>query len=154
MIKKLMRSIREYKKASLLTPLFVVIEVILEILIPLIMAQMIDIGITGKNITVLKQLGIVLIVCVALGLLFGILSGSYCAVASAGFAQNLRQDLYYKIQGYSFANIDKFSTSSIVTRLTTDVTNVQNAYMMIIRVAVRAPLMLIFSLITSFIINA
>ena len=84
MIKKLMRSIREYKKASLLTPLFVVIEVILEILIPLIMAQMIDIGITGKNITVLKQLGIVLIVCVALGLLFGILSGSYCAVAKSG----------------------------------------------------------------------
>lgn len=154
MIKKLMRSIREYKKASLLTPFFVVIEVILEILIPLIMAQMIDVGITGNNITVLKQLVIILVVCVAFGLLFGILSGGYCAVASAGFAQNLRQDLYYKIQGYSFANIDKFSTSSIVTRLTTDVTNVQNAYMMIIRVAVRAPLMLIFSLIASFMINA
>lgn len=153
MIKKLMRSIREYKKASLLTSFFVIIEVILEILIPLIMAQMIDTGITEKNVSVLKSMGVILIVCVVLGLLFGILSGGYCAVASAGFAQNLRQDLYYKIQGYSFANIDKFSTSSIVTRLTTDVTNVQNAYMMIIRVAVRAPLMLIFSLIASFMIN-
>ena len=146
-----MRSIREYKFASILTPILVIIEVVLEILIPLIMAKMIDMGISGK--ATLIKLGTILIISVFLGLFFGILSGSCCAVASAGFAQNLRKDLYYKIQQYSFANIDKFSTSSIVTRLTTDVTNVQNAYMMIIRVAVRAPLMLIFSLIACFMIN-
>lgn len=154
MIRKLARSIREYKKPSILTPVFVVFEVLLEILIPMIMAVMIDNGISGKNPDVLRRWGIVLIICVLLGMICGILSGSFCATASAGFAQNLRQDMYYKIQGYSFANIDKFSTSSIVTRLTTDVTNVQNAYMMIIRVAVRAPIMLVFSLIASCMINA
>lgn len=153
MLKKLMCSIREYKYASILTPILVIIEVILEILIPLIMAKMIDVGISGNDEFTLLKLGIILIISVFLGLFFGVLSGSYCAVASAGFAQNLRKDLYYKIQQYSFANIDKFSTSSIVTRLTTDVTNVQNAYMMIIRVAVRAPLMLIFSLIACFMIS-
>ncbi len=154
MIKKLVRSIREYKKPSILTPVFVVFEVLLEILIPIIMAVMIDQGIAQKNMDVLTKGGIFLILCVCLGILCGMLSGSFCATASAGFAQNLRQDMYYKIQEYSFANIDKFSTSSLVTRLTTDVTNVQNAYMMIIRVAVRAPIMLIFSLIASFMINA
>lgn len=153
MLKKLMRSIREYKFASILTPILVIIEVVLEILIPLIMAKMIDMGISGNDEATLIKLGTILIISVFLGLFFGILSGSCCAVASAGFVQNLRKDLYYKIQQYSFANIDKFSTSSIVTRLTTDVTNVQNAYMMIIRVAVRAPLMLIFSLIACFMIN-
>lgn len=153
MIKKLMRSIREYKKTSILTPIFVILEVLVEILIPLIMAQIIDVGISEHDSQTLISLGIILIICVALGMLFGMLSGSYSAIASAGFAQNLRQDMYYKIQEYSFANIDKFSTSSIVTRLTTDVTNVQNAYMMIIRVAVRAPFMLAFSLIAAFMVN-
>lgn len=153
MIKKLMLSIREYKRASILTPVFVILEVLVEILIPLIMAKMIDVGIGERDTNTLIFLGIVLIICVILGVCFGVLSGSYSATASAGFAQNLRQDMYYKIQDYSFANIDKFSTSSIVTRLTTDVTNVQNAYMMIIRVAVRAPFMLVFSLIASFMVN-
>lgn len=153
MIKKLMRSIRDYKRASVLTPVFVILEVLVEILIPLIMARMIDIGIGEQETDTLLFLGIVLIICVILGVCFGVLSGSFSATASAGFAQNLRQDMYYKIQDYSFANIDKFSTSSIVTRLTTDVTNVQNAYMMIIRVAVRAPFMLVFSLIASFMVN-
>lgn len=153
MVKKLAHSIREYKKASILTPVFVVFEVLLEIIIPMIMAVMIDEGITQHNSNLLTKLGITLIICVFLAMLCGILSGSFCAKASAGFAQNLRQDMYYKIQGYSFANIDKFSTSSIVTRLTTDVTNIQNAYMMIIRVAVRAPIMLIFSLIASCMIS-
>lgn len=153
MIKKLMLSIREYKRASILTPIFVILEVLVEILIPLIMARMIDVGIGERDTNTLIFLGIVLIICVILGVCFGVLSGSYSATASAGFAQNLRQDMYYKIQDYSFANIDKFSTSSIVTRLTTDVTNVQNAYMMIIRVAVRAPFMLVFSLIASFMVN-
>lgn len=153
MIKKLLRSVREYKKPSILTPVFVVLEVLVEILIPLIMARMIDVGISKHDSDTLVSLGIVLIVCVMLGMVFGMLSGSCSATASAGFAQNLRQDMYFKIQDYSFANIDKFSTSSIVTRLTTDVTNVQNAYMMIIRVAVRAPIMLIFSLAASFMVN-
>lgn len=154
MIKKLVRSIREYKKSSILTPIFVTVEVIMDILIPLIMAELIDSGISAGNQSVLMKLGMALVVCVVIALVFGILSGGYCAIASAGFAQNLRKDMYDKIQEYSFANIDKFSTSSIVTRLTTDVTNVQNAYMMIIRVAVRAPLMLVFSLIAAFSINA
>lgn len=153
MLKKLLRSVKEYKLASILTPVFVILEVILEIFIPFLMAELIDQGISGGQ-AVFTRLGGLLLLCVALGLVFGVLSGSFAAVASAGFAQNLRQDLYYKIQDYSFANIDKFQTSSIVTRLTTDVTNVQNAYMMIIRVAVRAPLMLLFSLLAAFTINA
>lgn len=154
MIRKLVRSIREYKKTSILTPIFVILEVLVEILIPLVMARMIDDGISGGDSHTLLSLGIALIICAVLGMFFGMLSGSYGAKASAGFAQNLRKDMYYKIQDFSFANIDKFSTSSIVTRLTTDVTNVQNAYMMIIRVAVRAPIMLIFSLIASFSVNS
>lgn len=153
MVKKLARSIREYKKASILTPVFVIFEVLLEIVIPMIMAVMIDNGISRHNPDLLAKWGSILIVCVLLGIVCGMLSGSFCAKASAGFAQNLRQDMYYKIQEYSFANIDKFSTSSIVTRLTTDVTNVQNAYMMMIRVAVRAPIMLVFSLIASCMIS-
>lgn len=153
MIQKLARSIREYKKASILTPVCVVIEVLMEILIPMVMAVMIDQGITGQDPDTLLRLGGILIVCVAVGMVFGVLSGGFCAEASAGFAKNLRKDMYYKIQEYSFANIDKFSTSSIVTRLTTDVTNVQMAYMMIIRVAVRAPIMMAFSIAASIMIN-
>lgn len=154
MINKLLKSIRDYKRDSLLTPLFAILEVAFEIVIPMLMAKMIDDGITGGNTHTLTSLGIILIICVIAGLVFGILSGGFAAKAASGFAHNLRQDMYSKIQEYSFANIDKFSTSSIVTRLTTDVTNVQNAYMMIIRVAVRAPIMLIFSLIAAFFVNA
>lgn len=153
MIKKLAKSIREYKTTSILTSVFVTLEVVLEIIIPFIMAELIDKGISQGNQSYLIKVGSMMIVCVLLSLLFGILSGAYCATASAGFAKNLRKDIYYKIQDFSFANIDKFSTSSLITRLTTDITNVQNAYMMIIRVAVRAPLMLIFSLIAAFLIN-
>lgn len=153
MIKKLAKSIREYKTTSILTSVFVTLEVVLEIIIPFIMAALIDKGISQGNQSYLIKVGSMMIVCVLLSLLFGILSGAYCATASAGFAKNLRKDIYYKIQDFSFANIDKFSTYSLITRLTTDITNVQNAYMMIIRVAVRAPLMLIFSLIAAFLIN-
>ena len=135
-IKKLSRSIREYKMVSIMTPVCIVFEVIFEILIPFMMAKMIDSGISSGNESALVKYGTLLILCVMAGLVFGILSGGLCATASAGFAKNLRKDMYYKIQEYSFANIDKFSSSSIVTRLTTDVTNVQNAYMMIIRIAV------------------
>lgn len=154
MIRKLIRSVREYKRDTFLTPVFVILEVIMEIIIPLLMARMIDEGITGQDSQVLTSLGTILIICVLVGLAAGVLSGAFCAKASGGFAQNLRQDMYDKIQEYSFANIDKFSTSSIVTRLTTDVMNVQNAFMMIIRVAVRAPFMLVFSLIAAFSVNA
>lgn len=129
MIKKLARSIREYKRDCILTPVFVVVEVIMEVLIPFLMAKLIDEGISGGDMTVMRSTGTALIVCVLIGLLSGVLAGAFCATASAGFAKNLRQDLFDKIQTYSFANIDKFSTSSIVTRLTTDVTNVQNAFM-------------------------
>lgn len=153
MIRKLAKSIRQYRKASILTPVFVILEVLMEIVIPILMAVMIDVGIGKQDEKTLTYLGGFLIVCVILGLFFGVLSGGYCADASAGFAQNLRKDMYHKIQGYAFANIDKFSTSSIVTRLTSDVTNVQNAYMMIIRVAVRAPIMLVFSLLASSMVN-
>lgn len=154
MVKKLMCSIREYRKSSILTSVFVTLEVIVEILIPFIMAFMIDEGIEGNDSRLLVKLGVILLICVVLGMFFGIMSGGFCADASTGFAKNLRKDMYHRIQDYSFANIDKFSVSSIVTRLTTDVTNVQLAYMMIIRVAVRAPLMLIFSIVASCLINA
>lgn len=154
MIQKLTRSIREYKKDCILTPVFVVMEVVIEIFIPLLIARMIDNGIAGGSEEILRRLGTLLIVCVLLGIITGILAGAFCANASAGFARNLRQDMYDTIQGYSFANIDRFSSSSIVTRLTTDVTNVQNAFMMIIRVAVRAPFMLLFSLAAAFTVSA
>lgn len=153
MIRRLARSIREYKKASILTPIFVSMEVVMEVLIPLLMASLIDDGINAGNMNVILKIGAVLVVSTIVSLLFGALSGRYAAVASAGYARNLRHDMFYAVQGYSFSNIDKFSSASIVTRLTTDVTNVQNAYQMIIRIAVRCPVMLIFSLFMAFSIN-
>ena len=153
MIKKLLKSVREYKTSSILTPIFVALEVILEVVIPLLMAQLIDDGIYQGEMNLVYKIGIELIICAILSLIFGMLSGMFAAKASSGFAKNLRKDLYYKVQTFSFANIDKFSTSSLVTRLTTDITNVQMAYQMIIRVAVRAPLMLIISLAFAFSIN-
>lgn len=153
MIKKLMNSIREYKKASVLSPLYVTLEVIMEVIIPLLMANLIDFGIDNGDINYILKVGIALIISCGISLLFGALSGKYAAIASAGYAKNLRKDMYYNVQNFSFSNIDKFSTSSIVTRLTTDVTNVQNAYQMIIRIAVRGPIMLVFSLIMAFRVN-
>ncbi len=153
MVKKLLKSVREYKTSSILTPIFVILEVILEIAIPLLMAQLIDDGIYKGEMNVVYKIGIELILCALLSLVFGALSGIFAAKASAGFAKNLREDLYFKVQDFSFSNIDKFSTSSLITRLTTDVTNIQMAYQMIIRIAVRAPLMLIIALCFSFSIN-
>ena len=153
MIKRLMKSIREYKTPSLLAPFFVALEVVLEVIIPLLMANLIDDGIYQGEMNLVYKIGIELIICAILSLIFGMLSGMFAAKASSGFAKNLRQDLYYKVQTFSFSNIDKFSTSSLVTRLTTDITNVQMAYQMIIRIAVRAPLMLIISLFFAFSIN-
>ncbi len=145
MIKTLAKSIREYKKPSLLTPVLVTGEVIMECIIPFLIANLVNEIKDGCSMQVLLGYGAVLIVMAALSLTFGALAGSACATASCGFARNLRKDMFYKIQGYSFENIDRFSVSSLVTRLTTDITNVQIAYMMIIRTAIRCPLMLIFS---------
>lgn len=153
MIKKLMKSIREYKRDSILTPFFVSLEVVMEVIIPLLMAMLIDYGIDGKDLGYIWRMGIFLVVSAMISLIFGALSGKYAASASAGFAKNLRKDMYYNVQNFSFSNIDKFSTASIVTRLTTDITNVQNAYQMIIRMAVRSPIMLVFSMIMAFGIN-
>ena len=154
MIKKLMESIRQYKKASILAPVLVLVEVAMEIIIPLVMAELIDKGIDQGHMPSVIKFGIILLIAAMISLLFGALAGKYAAIASSGFARNLRHDMYYKIQEYSFANIDKFSTASIVTRLTTDVTNLQMAYQMIIRMAVRCPFTLVFALITSFGIDA
>lgn len=150
MIKTLMGCVREYKKASVLTPIFVSVEVIMECIIPFFIAKLIDRIENGTDMKMIFAYGGVLVLLAFVSLFFGALAGSTCATASAGFAKNLRHDLYYKVQNFSFSNIDKFSTSSLVTRLTTDVTNVQNAYMMIIRTAIRAPFMLIFAIIMAF----
>ena len=154
MLKTLGKSVREYKKPALLTPLLVTLEVVMEVIIPLLMADLIDKGIYAGQMNEILKIGIMLVISSLLSLAFGILSGITASKASAGFAKNLRKDLYYKIQDFSFNNIDKFSTSSIVTRLTTDVSNVQMAFQMLTRIVVRTPLMLIFSLIMSFSINA
>ena len=154
MLKILGKSVREYKKPALLTPLLVTLEVVMEVVIPLLMANLIDKGIYAGQMNEILKIGVMLVVSSLLSLTFGILSGITASKASAGFAKNLRKDLYYKIQDFSFTNIDKFSTSSIVTRLTTDVSYVQMAFQMLTRIVVRTPLMLIFSLIMSFTINA
>ena len=153
MIKKLASYIKEYKKASILTPIFVVLEVVMEVIIPLLMSKIIDVGIPNNDIKYILEIGILLTVSAIMSLLFGMLSGRFAAKASSGFAKNLRQGMFYKIQEYSFENIDKFSTSSLITRLTTDVTNVQMAFMMIIRILVRGPVMLIASLFMAFSID-
>ncbi len=153
MYKELMKSIREYKRDSILSPIFVSLEVLMECIIPFITANLVNQIKVGCEFKVIAIYGVVLIVMAGLSLLFGALAGSAAATASTGFARNLRKDLFYKIQTYSFENIDKFSTPSLVTRMTTDITNVQNAYMMIIRVAVRCPLMLVFSFAMAFIMG-
>ena len=157
MIKKLVSRVREYRKQAIATPLFMVGEVAMEALIPMIMALLIDRGIgTDEQPGSVGQIliyGGLLLLTALISLISGVMSGRMAAVASAGFARNLRHDMYYRIQDYSFSNIDKFSTSSIITRLTTDVTNVQNSFQMILRMAVRAPLTLIFSMIMALTIN-
>ena len=154
MIKKLASRVRQYKRQAIATPLFMVGEVAMEALIPMIMSRLIDLGIEDGSMEQILLYGGILLVTAAISLLSGVMSGRMAAISSAGFARNLRHDMYYKIQDYSFSNIDKFSTSSIITRLTTDVTNVQNSFQMILRMAVRAPLMIIFSLVSAMMINA
>ena len=153
MIKKLSKYVGEYKKYAIITPVLVTLEALMEIVIPLLMAQLIDKGIDAGNMSEITKYGVILLAAALLTMTFGVLAGKTAPMASAGFAKNLRQAMYYKVQEFSFANIDKFSTGSIVTRLTTDVTNVQQAFQMIIRITVRAPGMLIFALIAAFSVN-
>ena len=153
-VKTLSKCIREYKKESILTPVYMSGEVFMEVAITYVLSLLIDRGITPGNMGEILRIGGLLILCALVSLAFGVMSGRSAAVASTGFAKNVRQDMYYNIQTFSFANIDRFSTASLITRLTTDVTRMQHAYMMLIRIAIRSPLMLIFSLIMSFRINA
>ena len=150
MIKTLARSIREFKKPAILTPILVTVEVILECIIPFVIANLVNEMQAGCGMDVIVNYGIQLVIMAVLSLVFGVAAGNTCATASTGFARNLRQDMFYRIQDYSFENIDKFSVSSLVTRMTTDVVNVQMSFMMIIRVAIRGPLMLIFSFVMGF----
>lgn len=153
MNRKLFQSIREYKRESILAPIFVILEVFMEVLIPLQMAKIIDIGIEQGNLPYIIKMGITLVVLAMLALFFGVKAGNYAATAGAGYAKNLRHDIFYKVQEFSFKNIDNFSTSSLVTRMTTDITNVQMAYMMSIRLLARAPFMIVLSMIMTIKIN-
>lgn len=153
MIKEIFKSLREYKKASLITPFLVSVEVVMECIIPFIIAQLVNQIKDGCSMDVILRYGAVLVVMAVISLTFGALAGFTCSTASCGLAKNLRHDMFHKIQTYSFENIDKFLTSSLVTRMTTDITNVQNAYMMFIRTAIRAPFMMVFAFIMAFIMG-
>lgn len=153
MVRVIAKSIREYKKTSIITPILITMEVVLECIIPFLTAGLVNQVKAGARLSDLAKYGLLLVLVAGLSLMFGALAGATCATASCGLARNLRKDLFFKIQDYSFENIDKFSTSSLVTRLTTDVTNVQNAYMMIIRTAIRCPLMMIFAFTMAFVMG-
>ncbi|MDO4295407.1 MAG: ABC transporter ATP-binding protein [bacterium] len=153
MTRELLKSIREFKKASIQTPILVSLEVVMECIIPFLIARLVNEIRDGCELSVIAQYGIILVVMAGLSLFFGAMAGSTCATASCGLARNLRRDMFRSVQQYSFENIDKFQTSSLVTRMTTDITNVQTAYMMIIRIAIRAPLMLIFAFSMAFIMG-
>jgi len=150
MIKKLLSSVREYKKDSILAPLYVTVEAVLDIGVPTLMAFLIDYGISQNNMSNILWFGLALILCALFSLCMGLLAGNSTSIASSGFAKNLRLDIFRSVQKFSFSNIDKFSTASIITRLTTDVTNVQNSYQMIIRLGVRSPMTILFALIFAF----
>ena len=153
MIKKLSAYIKEYKKDTILTPIFMILEVIMEMIIPLLMAAIIDNGLEGGSIKYVCFIGVIMLITAMLSLTFGALGGKFGASASCGFAKNLRKAMFHNIQNFSFENIDKYSTAGLVTRLTTDVTNLQNAFQMIIRMFVRAPISLICAMFMSFYIN-
>lgn len=153
MNRKLLRSVREYKRETILTPVFVALEVFMEVLIPLLMAKIIDVGIMNGDIEYIIRIGIALVALAMVSLFFGAKAGQLGAIAAAGYAKNLRHDIFYKIQDFSFGNIDHFSTPSLVTRLTTDITNVQMAYMFTIRLLARAPIMIVLSWIMTLTIN-
>lgn len=154
MLKTLLKQIKQYRKASVLAAVFTVLEVILELIIPMLMASVIDNGIESGNINNVYFYGLCMIIAAVLGLVCGVLAGRYAAIASAGVASNIRDEMYENIQTFAFSNIDKYSTAGLITRLTTDVTNLQNAYQMIIRMCVRAPISLISALIMALYISA
>ena len=153
MNKTLLKSVREYKKQSILAPILVILEVLMEVLIPMEMANIIDIGMTSGDLHYIIQRGVILVVMAMLSLFFGISAGNMAAVAGAGYAKNLRHDIFYKVQEFSFKNIDHFATSGLVTRMTTDITNIQMAYMMSIRLLARAPIMIILSWVMTLVLN-
>ena len=153
MNRKMFKSIREYRKESLLAPLLVILEVLMEVLIPLEMAKIIDVGIANGDLGYIVQRGVILVAMAMIALFFGVQAGNMAAVAAAGYAKNLRHDIFYKVQEFSFKNIDHFSTSGLVTRMTTDITNVQMAYMMSIRLLARAPFMILLSWVMTLLIN-
>ena len=154
MLKTLGAQVKEFKKASIATPIFMILEVIMEMIIPLMMASIIDDGVEKGDLHHIYVVGAFMVVAAAIGLFAGIMGGKYGAKASAGFAKNLRQAMFENIQEYSFSNIDKFSTAGLVTRLTTDVTNLQNAYQMILRMCMRAPASLVCAMTAAFLVNA
>ena len=153
MLKTLGAQVKEYKKDSILTPIFMILEVVMEMIIPLLMASIIDDGVNQGNISHIYQIGILMVIAAGFGLFCGIMGGKYGASASTGFAKNLRKAMFENIQTFSFSNIDKFSTASLVTRMTTDVTNLQNSYQMLLRMCIRAPFSLIIAMIMSFWVN-
>ena len=152
-MKELLRQVKQYKKDSILAPLYSALEVVMEVIIPFVMAMLIDEGVEKNNMNNILLYGGIMIVLAMVSLFAGMMAGKYAASASTGFACNVREAMYRNIQRFSFSNIDKFSTAGLVTRMTTDVTNVQNAYQMVIRIAVRAPLMLISSMVMCFFVN-
>lgn len=154
MVRELLKSVREYKWCAILTPVFVSFEVVLEVAIPYVMAKLIDFGVSAGNMSMIYKYGLYLIILALLSLVFGVLAGFSSAKASTGFAKNLRHDIFYKVQDYSFENIDRFSTGGIITRITTDVNYIRMAFQMVTRIAVRAPLMMIFSLVMAIKINS
>lgn len=154
MIKRILSYVQEYKKASLLTPVFMIGEVVMEISLPFLMSFIIDEGVNQGDMSQVLFYGVIMFICAILSLLFGALAGKYAAYASGGFAKNVRKAVFYKVQEFSFKNIDKFSTSGLVTRLSTDITNIQNAYQMVIRMCIRSPLTLICAMCMTFYINA
>lgn len=154
MIKRILKYVQEFKKASLMTPLFMIGEVLMEILLPFLMSFIIDEGVNQGNLSKVLFYGIIMFICATLSLICGAMAGKFAAYASAGFAKNVRRAVFYKVQDFSFKNIDKFSTSGLVTRLSTDITNVQNAYQMVLRMCIRSPLTLLCAMAMTFYINA
>ncbi|MBQ3907053.1 MAG: ABC transporter ATP-binding protein, partial [Lachnospiraceae bacterium] len=153
MVKTLLKQVKEFKKDSILTPCFMILEVLMETLIPLLMGSIINEGIEAGNMTHIYLMGGAMLIAAVVGLYAGAMGGKYGARASTGFAKNLREAMFTRIQGFSFANIDKFSTAGLVTRLTTDVSNLQNAYQMILRMCIRAPFSLVIAMTAAFFVS-
>ncbi|MCC8191120.1 MAG: ABC transporter ATP-binding protein, partial [Planctomycetes bacterium] len=153
MIKRLAASLGTFRRNAIIAPILVAMEVVMDVIIPYLMARIIDVGIAASDLAAITRLGVLLVGTAFLSLVLGVVAGRHAAVASSGLARNLRRDLYRNIQNFSFANIDRFTPSGLVTRLTTDITNVQNAFQMMLRILIRSPLMLVFSMFMAFRVN-